>query len=203
MATNLDILTEKIYREGIDKAQKEADELLESTKQEAEKILEEAKRKAEQIVKDAHKEADSLQRNALADVKLAGNQAMSALKQELRKLINKKILEDPLTEAFSDKEFLKKLIIETVKLWKPDSDKALSLPANLEGQLDSAFENSLKKESKNLEIKFDNKLSAGFRIAGKNDDYTLTFTDSDFVEFFKPYLRDKTSSILFNDSPAA
>jgi V/A-type H+/Na+-transporting ATPase subunit E len=203
MATNLDQLTEKIYQEGIDKARKEADEIIDKARKEAEEIISKSKEKADTIIKEAGIEAETMQKNTLADVKLAADQSISALKQQIRKLISKKILEDPLKDLFSDQSFLKDLILNIVGSWKPDSEVLLTLPEGMQQKFDKALESSIKKETKGLQVQFDKRLSAGFRVAEKDQDYTITFTDEDFAEFFRPYLRSKTEDILFKDSKAS
>ncbi|MCC5929728.1 MAG: hypothetical protein JJU28_10815 [Cyclobacteriaceae bacterium] len=203
MATNLDQLTEKIYQEGIDKARKEADEIIEKARKEADEIISKSKEKADAIIKEAGAEAETMQKNTLADVKLAADQSISALKQQIRKLISKKILEDPLKDLFSDQSFLKDLILNIVGSWKPDSEVLLTLPESMQQKFDKAMESSIKKETKGLQVQFDKRLSAGFRVAEKDQDYTITFTDEDFAEFFRPYLRSKTEDILFKDSKAS
>lgn len=203
MATNLDQLTEKIYQEGIDKARKEAEEIIDKARKEADEIISSSKEKAQAILKVATAEAETMQKNTLADVKLAADQSISALKQQIRKLISKSILEDPLKDLFSDQSFLKELILGIVGTWRPDSEVVLTLPERLQEKFDKALESSIKKETRGLQVHFDKRLSAGFRIAEKEQDYTITFTDEDFAEFFRPYLRSKTEDILFKDTDAS
>ena len=49
MENKLDILTQKLYNEGVDKARQEAENIINQAKQEAEKIIADAKAKAAQM----------------------------------------------------------------------------------------------------------------------------------------------------------
>ena len=49
MENKLDILTQKLYNEGVDKARQEAENIINQAKQEAEKIIADAKAKAAKI----------------------------------------------------------------------------------------------------------------------------------------------------------
>jgi V/A-type H+-transporting ATPase subunit E len=90
------------------------------------------------------------------------------------------------------------MILEVVKAWQKDQGVELSLPENLKKQADQAFEKSLAKEIVNLKIDFSSKLKGGFKIARKDSGYQVVFTDEDFIEFFKPFLKDKTQELLFD-----
>ena len=50
---------------------------------------------------------------------------------------------------------------------------------------------------KNRVVLFDKKLTNGFKIIPEGSSFQITFTDNDFIEFFKPFLREKTEEILF------
>ena len=55
MENKLQELTEKLYAEGIDKANQEADEIRRKAEEEADEIKKQAKKEAESIVQDAKK----------------------------------------------------------------------------------------------------------------------------------------------------
>lgn len=198
MEKNLDLLTRKIYEEGIGKANIEIEKLTDEARYKAESIVNKATKEAEKIIADAREEAETLKRNSLSEIRLGGLQAISSLKQTIQNLLSSKILNVSISETFQNSDFLKNLILEVVKEWKTKTGVNLSLPAALQQKLDKAFEQSLAKEIKNLEITYDNKLKGGFKISQKDDTYQIVFSDEDFVEFFKPYLKEKSRDILFS-----
>ncbi len=197
MATNLDALAERIYRDGVEKAQDEANEILKKARTEAANILEEARQKSETILKEAEKESDKLKRNVLSDISMAGDQAIIRLKQEIKELLVNRILAEPIKDIFTDKKFIKNLIMSIASSFDDKRGVELTLPESMKKTIDQAMESSLHQEIKDLTIDFNKKLKAGFRIAKKGEAYAITFTDMDFVEFFKPFLNQKTEEVLF------
>jgi len=197
MENKLDTLTQKIYQEGIDRANDEKEKLLNQAKEEADQIKKQAQQEAEKIKKTAHDEAAELKRNTMADLKLAGNQAISSLKQQIKDLLVVKILEKETKDLFVDSKFLKELILSITKNWDQKEGLDLTFSDDLNDKIDKSFENSIRKEIKDLEINFDKKLASGFRIVPHNSSFQITFTDQDFIAFFKPFVRDKAEKVLF------
>lgn len=62
MENKLDILTQKLYNEGVDKARQEAENIINQAKQEAEKIIADAKAKAAQMNADTETEVSNLKK---------------------------------------------------------------------------------------------------------------------------------------------
>ena len=72
MENKIQELTDKIYREGVEKGNEEARKLVAQAQEEAKKIVEDARKEAEQIVADARKSADELSENTKSELKLPG-----------------------------------------------------------------------------------------------------------------------------------
>ncbi|MCG8309867.1 MAG: hypothetical protein MI975_20895 [Cytophagales bacterium] len=198
MEKNIDLLTQKIYEEGIEKANQEVEKIIDEARQKADSIVKKAKGEAERIIENAGKEADALQKNSISEIKLGGQQAISSLKQNIQNLLSDKILSESISMAFEDPEFLKGIILEVVKEWRSASGTNISLSEGLKEKIDKSFEKSLSKEIKNLNITFDKKLKGGFKVSQSGKTFQIVFSDEDFIEFFKPYLRERSKDILFN-----
>jgi V/A-type H+-transporting ATPase subunit E len=68
------------------------------------------------------------------------------------------------------------------------------------GQLESYFKNNLATElNKGLEVAFSSNIKSGFKIGPSDNSYLISFTDDDFTNFLKSYLRPKTSQLLFGE----
>lgn len=195
----LDSLLERVYQDGVEKSNKKADEIISNAKSEAEKILKDAEAKSEEIIKEAERKAEELKKNTITDVRMAGEQSISVLKQKIKELVSASVLEDGLKGAFADTNFLKDLILEVVKKWDVSSgDVAVYFSESKKGDIDSAFEKSIKNAIKNATINFDKKLSNGFRIVPDGGNYQMQFTDEDFVEFFSDFIKAKTEEVVFS-----
>ncbi|MEI0488702.1 DivIVA domain-containing protein [Brachyspira pulli] len=197
----LDSLLERIYQDGVEKSNKKAEEIISNAKSEADRIIKEAEAKSEEIVKEAERKSEELKKNTITDVRMAGEQSISALKQRIKELVTAKVLEDGLKGVFADTAFLKDLILEVVKKWdisSSNSDVTVYFPESKKSDIDAAFEKSIKGAIKNATINFDKKLSNGFKIVPENGNYQLQFTDEDFVEFFSDYIKAKTEEVIFS-----
>lgn len=197
----LDSLLERIYQDGVEKSNKKADEIISNAKSEADKILKDAEAKSEEILKEAERKAEELKKNTITDVRMAGEQSISVLKQRIKELVSASVLEDGLKGAFADTNFLKDLILEVVKKWdisSSEGDVLVYFPESKKGDINSAFEQSIKGAIKNATINFDKKLSNGFRIVPDGGNYQMQFTDEDFVEFFSDFIKAKTEEVVFS-----
>ncbi len=202
MQNKLQELTEKIYQEGIAKGNQEAEQILDKSKKEAKSIVDAARKEAEKIVADASKKAIENQTNTESELKLSAKQAVNALKQQITDIINGSVVNTSVSKAFNDKDFIKKIIEITLKNWSAGSTNDLSviLPADNEKELKAYFTSSVKDLlDKGLELKFDAGLKSGFQISPKDGSYKLSFTEEDFTNFFKQYLRPKLVELLFSE----
>ena len=199
--SNLDKLTEKIYQEGLSKAEQRSQEILKEAEKQADQIINQAKAKADQLVSTAKKQIDKETKSAESEIKLKGKQLISDIKHQINYLLREKIIDSNIRESFGDQEFLKSLIIEIAGYWKSDEDLELSLPAKIKEKLDGAIENGIAHHINNLTVTFGNRPSDGFRIAKKSDSYVITFSEDDFIELFNSYLKEKTRTMLFTEKP--
>ncbi len=203
MEQQLQTLLDKIYQEGVNKGQEKAEQLINEARQKADNILREAEKEADEIRKKAQKENEELSRNVTSELDLAARQSISALKQQISRLITSKIVSEPLHTTFSDEDFLKRTIEQLIQNWREQDDApsqlSLFLPPDQEDKLYQYF-SAKSKEVLNggLEVNFDGKLTSGFRIGPSDGNYIISFTDKDFEAFFLDYLRPRTKKLLFN-----
>ena len=195
-------LTNKIYSEGVLKAEGEGKEIKEKAKNEAAKIVEDAKKEAGKIVEQAEARADEIRKNVLAELKLSANQSVSAVKQKITDLITLKLVDKPVKEAFRDKNFIKKIIEILVRNWSSvetgSAGLMLMLPEKDKAEIENYFLQKQQELLKSgLEVKADDTLTTGFKIAPKDGSFMISFTDEDFSNFIKSYLRPRTSKLLY------
>ncbi|MEJ2005724.1 MAG: hypothetical protein P8X57_12340, partial [Cyclobacteriaceae bacterium] len=131
------------------------------------------------------------------DLRLKGKQAINELKNEIRLVLSDKLIGSKIEKVMKDEDFLKKLIIKIADAWQDSEAMELHLPAHLTDELSDHFSRELVQELPGLEINFSERLKGGFRIAREKDRYELSFTDQDFIEFFKPYLNESTNNMIF------
>lgn len=199
--TKLQELTDRVYKEGIEKAQQEAGKIKDAAQQEADAILKSAQQKAETIISEAQKKADELRRNTESEVKLAQTQVLGTIKASIENLICTNVAEPALKEVFGDKDFVVEIVKKAVEgfVQNGSGDIKVVLSEKDLASLDSRIANSFKAEmSKGLVFEA-GAVKSGFRIGPKDGSYFISFTEQDFAGFFKSYMRSKTSELLFGN----
>lgn len=207
MQNKLQELTEKIYQEGVEKANKEAEQILADAKQKADALLAEAQKKSEAVLEKASKESEELKTNALNELQLSARQAISDLKQQVTELIQVKTIEPETTGAFKEAEFTGKIIELIIGKWDPNGSDNVDLTVLLPTDKQKEFESYFKARAgaqlqKGLEVKFSDKIKGGFKIGPKDGGYMVSLTDEDFNQFFKIYLRPRLIELLFDKKTA-
>lgn len=202
MQTKLQELTERIYQEGVSKANEEAEKILSGAGKQAEDLLAQANRQADEIIKNAQKEAATLHKNSLSELKLAGRQAISDLKQKIAGLIETGIVQPETKGAFKDIAFTQELIQTIVKNWNPRESEnvelSILLPAASKKEFESFFNEKAKGLlDKGLEVNFSERMKSGFKVGPKEGGYMISFADDDFENFFKAYLRPRLIDMLY------
>ncbi len=202
MTTKILELTEKIYNEGVEKAKKEAELIIADAKKEAENIIGAAKENEKAIVGQAEKKAAEVKKNTDAELRLAAQQFVSNLKQQITKLITTAQVESPVKEAFKDEKFVQEMLLTLIKNWNPQKPEELNinllLPEASKKSFVEFFEGKAKEHlNAGVEITFDQRLKNGFKIGPKDGSYIISFTDKDFENYFKNYLKERTRTMIF------
>ena len=197
----LDLLTKKIYEEGIEKAQQDAKSILERAQQDAQNIIDEANAKANAIVEKANNDAANLKQKTDAELGMSVKQAVASLKQQLTNLISNKIAVDMTKSAFKDEDFVRELMSKIIEKWNPDGNLDLNVIMNQKEK--EEFEKYLLAKHKdllnnNLTLVNNSSQKEGFVIQPKDGSYKITFSEKVFEEFFNAYLKDYSKKLLFS-----
>ncbi len=195
-------LTEKIYQDGIEKVRQEERVILDNARKEANALIESAKKDAEAAIRNAQAEALQTKSKLEAEMKIASNQALSLLKQQIADLLSEAALSSAVREAMNDVDFMKSLIQTIVSKWNP-SQTNVDLTVVLPEDKKEAFLNLFKSKAgeilgKGIEIKFEGRMAGGFHIGPSDNSFKLSFSEKDFIQFFKSFLRQKAKEILFS-----
>lgn len=196
MDTKIQELTDKIYREGVEKGNTEAERIISEANERKENILKEAESEAKRIVAAAEKEAAELKKNTEAELKLFVTQAVEALKSEVSDLITGEVVASNIKAAVVDPAFMQKVILELVKNWA--KGELLTIQASEAEALKKYFEANAKALlDKGCKIEKVNGKKASFAIMPADGSYKVTFGEEEFIEFFKAFLRPQLVDMLF------
>jgi len=198
MENKLQELTQKIYSEGIEKAKSDAVSIVQDAQKTAEEIIKKAQQDAVDIAKKALDNATEVKRNAESEIRMASKQAANKLKQQIVELVTLKAIDAPVKETLKDKKFVGTLIQKVID--NLGTNGTLVLPKADEDAIAAYFNDQTVAElRKSLQIDFDRNMKAGFKISPKEGNYTISFTDEDFANYFKGFMRPKTIQLLFGE----
>ena len=196
MNTKLQELTDKIYLEGVEKGNTEAQAIIDKAEIQAADIIAKAKAEAAQIVTIAESKSAELSKNTKSELKLFAQQSVNALKTEVVDLICGSIVSESVKAATADKEFMQKTILALVQEW--GKNQALVIETKDAETLTTYFMSNAKELlNKGLKIKEANGIKSDFSIAPEKEGYKITFGDDEFIAYFKEFLRPKLVEMLF------
>ncbi|MBX9785317.1 MAG: hypothetical protein K2X48_18690 [Chitinophagaceae bacterium] len=199
--TNLNSLIAKVHDEGIEKAKEEAQQIIAEAKKQADELLKETEQRIAKMEAWSASELNRIRENLNSELKAVAQQTVNTIKDELAGVISNRIVSQGISDALNEKAFLQNIISTVLQKWQPadgNFELELLLNSNDESQLRDFFEQRIKKELvTEVEIVVENKIKSGFKIAVKNENYYVSFSDEDFEHFFKGYLRKRTLEWIY------
>lgn len=189
-------LTEKIYREGVEKGQAEADRIVQEAKDAAAKIIADARQKAAEIEADGKKAAEEMETNTKNELKLYTAQSLSALKSEVANVLTATTVGQAVDKLVTDKDFLCKFTVALAGRWAEDE------PIVIESADADALKAYFAKEAKEVldkgvSIEKVNGRAALFTIQPVDGSYKVSFGKEEFEDYFKSFLRPQLVQMLF------
>jgi len=201
MNDKLQRFTDRIYRDGVERARAEAETLLREAGEKRDEIIREAVVEGRAIVEEGRKEVEALRLKTEAELTLAARQTENTLKQRAVTFLANSILNEEVGKSLKDEVLLSKLILKAMDAWTASGEipnLSLILPDALEREFFLDLQVALKKQiNQGLSISFSDKIGSGFKFESKDKTYNLSFTDKDFEEFFRSFMKEKTRTALF------
>ena len=189
-------LTDKIRREGVEKGQAEAAQIIEQAQVEAAKIVAEAKAQAEAINQQAKKAAAELDQHTKSELKLYMGQAINALKSEITNVITDKVVAQSTKALTDEKNFLGKFTVALATEWAKQGDIIIST-TDAEN-LKTYFAKEAKALlDKGVKIEKVNGQQALFSIQPADGSYRVDFGKEEIESYFKNFLRPQLIEMLF------
>lgn len=202
MENKLDLLTKKLYEEGVEKANREAERVTGEAQQQAEKLLADARAEADAIRKRAEAEAEDLKRKAEAEMAAGTRLAVAALKQELAGLVAGKVAGGLAATAFDERAFVQEMMLEVVRKWDVAAG-SLDLEVVLSDGEREAFRGYVERKckellDKGLEIKGGG-AEGRFVVRPKGEGYEVAFSEELFRDFFSRYVKELVKKLLYQE----
>ena len=194
MENKIQELTDKIYREGVEKGNEEAQRLISEAQAKAEKMIEEAQ--ADEIISMAKKSAEEMKENTKSELKLFAGQALNALKTEVTNLLTNQTVSEAVKNFTSDKEYLNKFIVTLAKQWVENEPVVISVD-DAESLKKYFSKNAKDLLDKGVKIENVNGSKMLFTISPADGSYKVNFGEEEFENYFKDFLRPQLVQMLF------
>lgn len=199
MESKLQEITEKIYNEGVEKANSEAEQIIDNANKKASEIIDSAKAESESIIQNAKKESDDYRKRTESEIKKAGDQSLKSIKNSINNLLTSRISEGKIEDAVNDDNIIGEIIVQAAKSWPESGEFKVFVPEDKKKSLEKYVNGALKNELKNkIEFGVDKSVKGGFYIQPEDGSYQIRFEDDDFNSLFKSFLKPSVSNLLFS-----
>lgn len=196
MENKIQELTDKIYREGVEKGNAEAHKLVAKAQEDANKIIDDARKEAEQILAEARKAAEELSENTKSELKLFAGQAVNALKSEITSVVCGQIVDADVKAFSANKDYLNAFIVTLAGKWSANEPIVIST-ADAE-ELKKYFAVKAKELlDKGVTIQQVNGIKTLFTVSPVDGSYKVNFGEEEFMNYFKEFLRPQLVDMLF------
>ena len=193
---NLSELTDKIYAEGVEKGNAEAQQIVEKANAKAAEIIADAEKKAAALVADAENKSADLDKKTRAELKLYAEQSVNAVKTEITNLLTDKIAADSVKAATADAKFMQGIIAKLAEQMAKDGDVAIEAK-DAEALKKYFTANAKSLLDRGVSIKEVKGIKTDFTIQPAKGGYKLAFGDAEFIAYFKEMLRPQLVDLLF------
>ncbi len=196
MDSKIQELTDKIYREGVEKGSEEALRLVNEAREEAKQIVENAQKEAEDLIAAAKKTSAEVESHTQSELKLFASQAVNALKTEVANLITDKLVNASVKDLVNNKEVMNAFVVELAKQWS--ANEAIVIAAADAENLKNYFTAKAKDLlNKGVRIEQVNGQKTLFSISPADGSYKVNFGEEEFENYFKSFLRPVLVDMLF------
>ena len=194
-------LIDKIKKDGIETASKEASKIRTEAESEARRIVDLAKKEADDIVSRGKQDAQRAEKAGIAALEQASRNLVLAFKDEIQALLDR-IIAEHVSTNYSD-DVLKAALPEVLKSWAggKGNDLSVLLPESELSKLKEFFSEKLTEQLwKGVELKTSRKLTSGFHISNKDGSVYYDFSAEAVAQLLSTYLNPKLAEILKNSS---
>jgi len=206
-------LIDRLREKGVEEGKEQADQLLAEARRRAAEMLDEARREAAHIVQRAKEEADGLRAAGEEALRLAGRDAVLALKEEISDKFSSQIRR-LVSACLRDEQFIQRLILEIAGRSVPQDGKEpmeLLLPEDVgaltdagcqakeakEGTLNHfvlALAGDMLRDGVSFGVAADN--TPGVTVRMVNEDVEISFNEKAITEFLLRHLLPRFRTLM-------
>ena len=202
MNESIEQLANKIYQEGVGKAEIRAKEIMDEATSKARRIVEEAEAKARHIIENTERNATELRAKYEAEMRISARQALSALKQRITELVIWELNHEPAQKAVRDIAFMQVLITKLMDYWLANFGQEDHLRILLPKNEYEEYREYLRQKTAELlgsgiTVEFTDTMQHGFQVEPVEHGFRISFTDQDFENYFSNFARPRVYKLLF------
>jgi V/A-type H+-transporting ATPase subunit E len=195
MAENLENLLNRIQKEGVEKAEKEAARIIEKAREQAAQSLKDSESQANENLVKAEQEAKIFTEHSIRTIELAGRDLIITIGNRIESLLQDIVIHS-VGEALSP-ETMTQMMIKLVSAYKEKgfSEGMINMLLSPEDQktvVKLFMEKYREKFRQGIEIHADENITRGFKVSIKSGNVVHDFTQESIAEslcfFLKPHL---------------
>lgn len=203
MENKIQELAEKIYKDGVAKAQTEADDIIAKAERLSKEVVEQAREKAAQIVSSATEESERLRNQSVTEIRDMVHSAEEALKTKITDLINSQAVNASIDETFAKPETLYKVVLEMAQHALNGDTKSLEISTSdakgIEEYIRTKAQSLLQS---GVTIKEVAGKATSFDISSEEWNYRINVSKEAFSKYFTEFMRPRMHQILFGNEEA-
>ncbi len=194
MENTLERMVDRVYQEGISRAEKRATEITGAAEAHAADIRRKAQDEAATIIAAARDEAQRLLRSTDSDLKLTASRALGNLRNEIASLLAARAIAEPLKAALSDVQFIQNLFLKIAEN-HDGAGLSITVTASQRDDLIRELSAALQAQLKGLEIRV-GAMKSGFIVSEKDAGYEIDFTEVALLEFLQPFMKPAVAALF-------
>lgn len=193
MAEELKHLIDQIQKEGVEKAEEQANSILSQAKEKAAKLVEEAEQKAHDILLKAKTESEAFAERSVRTLEQAARDLLITVGQGCEKVVTETLAQQ--VEAAIEGGLLEKMVLGVIEQHKGESAE-LSVSEADKAALAAFCAEQAKKSGQEIELKSDAEVLSGFKVGFKGSNAYLDFTGEAVAEALASFLRPELAKIV-------
>ncbi len=201
MSEELQNLLERIQKDGVEKAEGEADKIISEAKEKAETIIKEAKDQAAKTIEQAEIDGKAFAERSKKSLDQSARDVILSVKQAVDNTL-KNIVSQNISEALSD-DTLKPMLAQVAETYfsKKEDSGTIEVLINPEQQKKvtdffmAKYANAMKS---GLEVKADSGVVAGFKVSVVKDKVEHDFSEEAITDAICQLLRPALAEIVRN-----
>lgn len=192
---NIDALVQKIHQEGVDKANKDAETIINKAEASANEKIEEAEAKANAIIEKAKEEASQMKQHTISEVQVAASKLIDNLHQQVADLFQDHLLAD--LKALDQKDQLFEVLQSIIAKWDPADIDNVAVDQSEEADVKKSLEKMLPALIDKTVTSQD--VRPGVVLVRVKDGFQLEISKETLINELKPYLSAGIQEILFKN----